>query len=201
MGTFLQEELVGPLGIAGDYYIGTPEECDARVSPLIQGSPQDQAKGERLHDLALYNPHPTPQDTVAIEWRRAELGGMNGHGNGRGLATLQSVLANGGITGNRLMSDAGRARLLEQQTDGPDLVLGVPCRWGMGFALETSIFEGVPQDRRSGWWAGNGGSMSFVDLDARMAVGYVPNRWISGPHETDRGRAIVRAAYQSLSLA
>jgi hypothetical protein len=49
------------------------------------------------------------------------------------------------------------------------------------------------------WWAGNGGSMSYVDLDARMAIGFTPNRWISGPHEQTRSRAIVQAAYASLA--
>jgi hypothetical protein len=61
--------------------------------------------------------------------------------------------------------------------------------------------EGVPEHARAGWWAGNGGSMSFVDLDARMSIGYVPNRWIAGRFETDRARNVIRAAYQSLSVA
>ena len=30
---------------------------------------------------------------------------------------------------------------------------------------------------------GNGGSLAFIDLDARMAIGFVPNRWITGPYE------------------
>jgi CubicO group peptidase (beta-lactamase class C family) len=124
---------------------------------------------------------------------------MNGHGNGRGIATLQSVLASGTANGVRLMSDRGRARVLEQQSDGVDLVLGVACRWGMGYALETGYMDGVPAGARAAWWAGNGGSMSFVDLDARMSLGYVPNRWIAGTHETDRARTLIRAAYQSLT--
>ena len=44
----------------------------------------------------------------------------------------------------------------------------------------------------------DGGSLSFIDLDARMAIGYVPNRWITGPFEQHRSANIVRAAYQSL---
>jgi hypothetical protein len=121
---------------------------------------------------------------------------MNGHGNARGIATLQSVLASGGANGVQMMSEAGRRRVLEQQSDGVDLVLGVPCRWGMGYSLETAYFPGVPAGARVGWWAGNGGSMSYVDLDARMSLGFVPNRWISGPHETDRARGLIQAAYQ-----
>jgi len=199
LGTFLREDVAGPLGVADDYHIGTPADCDPRVSLLIQGARHDHAVGNRIHDISLHNPHVTPQETWAVEWRRAELGAMNGHGNARGIATLQSVLACGAAGGVKMLSDAGRERVLEQQSDGPDLVLGVPCRWGLGYALERSIFPGVPANARVAWWAGNGGSMSFVDLDARMAIGFTPNRWISGPHEQTRSRTIIQAAYASLT--
>lgn len=199
IGRFLADDLAGPLGVAQDYYIGTPPEADSRVALLIQGAPNDRAKRHRLHDLALYNPHPTPHDTWQVEWRRAELPAMNGHGNARGLATLQSVLACGGVNGVHLMSERSRQRVLEQQSDGPDLVLGPVCRWGMGFSLETFLFPGVPAGARAAWWGGNGGSLSFIDLDARMSIGFVPNRWISGQFETHRSANIVRAAYQSLA--
>ncbi|MCV2491277.1 beta-lactamase family protein [Geodermatophilus sp. YIM 151500] len=199
LGTFLQEDVAGPLGVAPDYHIGTPPAFDDKVSPLIQGAQHDPATDNRFHSLALQNPHQTPQDTWALEWRRAEIGALNGHGNARGLATMQSVLACGSANGVQMMSDAGRLRALEQQSDGVDLVLGVPCRWAMGYSLETSIFPWAPPDSRAAWWAGNGGAMSFVDLDARLAIGFTPNRWISGPHEQTRSRRIIAAAYQSLA--
>jgi hypothetical protein len=71
----------------------------------------------------------------------------------------------------------------------------------MGFSLETSFFPGIPEAARAGWWAGNGGSLSFIDLDARMSLGFTPNRWISGPHEQPRSRSLVQAAYESLRAA
>jgi hypothetical protein len=58
------------------------------------------------------------------------MGGLNGHGNARGIATAQSVLA-GGV---RLTSDAGRERVLDQQNAGVDLVLDMPLRWGWATA-------------------------------------------------------------------
>lgn len=198
LGRFLADEIAGPLGVGQDYYIGTPAEADDRVSLLIRGAPDDQPNGNRYHDLSLYNPHPTPYDTWAVEWRRAELPAMNGHGNARGLATMQSVLACGGANGVQLMSDEGRRRVLEQQSDGADLVIGVPCRWAMGFSLEMMMYPGVPAGTRAAFWAGNGGSLSFIDLDARMAVGYVPNRWISGVYEQFRSGNVLCAAYQAL---
>jgi CubicO group peptidase (beta-lactamase class C family) len=70
---------------------------------------------------------------------------------------------------------------------------------GHGLSLETSIFPGVPQPSRTAWWGGNGGSLAFVDLDARMSIGYVPNRWISGSFERARSSNIVQAAYRALA--
>ena len=199
IGRFLADEVAAPLGVGLDYYFGVPEEADSRVSLLVQGTRTGRPLGNRYHDLALFNPAVTPADTWLVEWRRAELPAMGGHGNGRGLATLQSVLACGGAHGVQLMSDRGRERVLEQQSEGADLVMGVPCRWGVGYALETLPFPDVPAGARVAWWGGGGGSLSFVDLDARMSIGFVPNRWISGPYEQHRSGNIVRAAYQALS--
>jgi CubicO group peptidase (beta-lactamase class C family) len=197
LGRYLADDVAGPVGAGKDLYIGTPAEVDARVSLLIQGKPLDVPFGQRF-DRALYNPRVTPQDTWTLPWRRAELGAINGHGNGRGLATVQSILASGGANGVRLMSDRGRLRVLEQQSDGNDLVIGLPMRWGMGYSLDRSFF-GLPDSRRVAWWGGNGGSMSYVDLDARMAVGYVPNRWLAGDASSLlRGRNLVLAAYAAL---
>jgi CubicO group peptidase (beta-lactamase class C family) len=201
IGRFLADDLAGPLGVGRDYYIGVPEDADSRVSLLVKGAPYDQPSGNRISDLAMFNPRVTAETTWELPWRRAELPAMNGHGNARGLATLQSVLANGGARGVRVMSDPGRARVLEQQSDGADLVIGVPCSWGMGFALNMLLFPAVPSGRRAAWWGGNGGSLSYIDLDARMAFGFVPNRWIGGRAEQYRSGNVLRAVYQALGAA
>jgi CubicO group peptidase (beta-lactamase class C family) len=153
------------------------------ISLLIQGSPDDPS-GNEFFVRALLNPRVTPQTTWSIPWRRAEVGGMNGHGNARGIAAAQSVLANGGAYGKRLLSDAGREQVLRNEVDGVGLVLGAPMRWGMGYALSSPT--GMNFAPRSAYWAGNGGSLSYVDLDARMSVGFAMNRWVRGEHENDR---------------
>ena len=196
LGTFLSEDILAPLQVAGDYYIGTPEECDSRVSLVIPGH-EIAPRGNAFFTRSLMNPVASPIDTWRISWRRAGMGALNGHGNARGIATAQSVLASGGAGGVRLMSDAGRERVLEQQAAGVDLVLDIPLRWGMGYSLNGEI---VPASggTRVAWWAGNGGSMSFVDLDRRFSFGYVPNRWITGAHEMDRSMRLLNEVYLSL---
>jgi CubicO group peptidase (beta-lactamase class C family) len=201
LGEFFAREIAGPVG--ADYFIGTPAECDARVSPLVQGYPI-APNGNAFFKRALLNPVARPQDANSIAWRRADMGALNGHGSGRGIAAAQSVLACGSVGGKRLMSDEGRLRVLEQIVRGADLVLGVPIDWGVGYALNSPV---TPEwtggastiGRHVAHWGGGGGSMSYVDLDARMSFGFAPNRWITGPHEQDRSMAILRAVYASLT--
>jgi hypothetical protein len=49
--------------------------------------------------------------------------------------------------------------------------MGVPITWGMGYALRSPL-SGLDFAPRVAYWGGNGGSMAFVDLDARMSFGY-----------------------------
>ena len=54
---------------------------------------------------------------------------------------------------------------------------------------------------REAWWGGAGGSIAFVYLDARMLFSYVPNKWITGGYEQERGRRLLQAAYAALKVA
>jgi CubicO group peptidase (beta-lactamase class C family) len=199
--TFFAEEVARPLG--ADYHIGAPAECDARVSRMIQGSPLIAPTGDLVRDRAFHNPLITPQSASTIEWRRADLGGSNGHGNARSVARVQSVLSCGGeVGGVRLLSRAGCERALEVQADGPDRMLGFHLRWGMGYALENAavvqIYGPRVVGRRIAHWGGSGGSSVVNDLDARMTVAYVMNRHLEHGGIDPRGIAIVRAVYEVL---
>src|SRR5262245_15665310 len=59
LGPFFQEEVARPLGV--DYHIGTPPECDARVSPMIKTSPYLQPTGSYIWDRTYFNPYVTPE--------------------------------------------------------------------------------------------------------------------------------------------
>jgi CubicO group peptidase (beta-lactamase class C family) len=197
LGRFLAETVAQPLG--ADFYIGLPAEADARVAPLIPPPPVDLA-GAGLPELGvrtLGNPPVNGAVTAEEWWRRAEIPAANGHGNARSVAAIQSIIACGGeVRGTRLLSEQGVATIFEEQSNGRDLVLDVPIRFGVGFGLAS---ETMPMGPRSCAWGGYGGSLVFNDLDARVTVAYVMNRMESGLIGETRGASIVMAA--ALALA
>lgn len=203
---FFAEEVAGAIG--ADFHIGAKAEDDHRVSNMIQSSPiRLRAGKETMTDRAFFNPYVMPQDSGSVMWRRADLGGSNGHGNARSAAMVQHVLACGGEAfGKRLLSEAGCLRALETVGEGTDLIAGFPARWGMGYALNNSalseIFGHRLDDKRVALWGGSGGSLVVNDLDSRMTVAYVMNRHVEDQTGLgERGIEIVCAVYDSLKGA
>lgn len=203
LGRFFADEIAGPLG--ADYHIGTGPECDSRISPLIQSSALIQPSGAILPDRAFFNPLVSPQTAATTAWRRAELGGSNGHGNARSIALVQTVLACGGeVRAVRLLSEVGCLRALEQQSNGTDLVLGVPIRFGLGYGLGSPLLDGEYGSRTAGhrvaFWGGSGGSWVINDFDEHITVAFVMNRHVEAGGWDHRAMDIVRAAYDGLAL-
>ena len=152
---------------------------------------------------AFFNPWISPEIASDIPWRRAELGGSNGHGNARSAAAVQSVLSNGGeARGVRLLSEAGAARARELQAEGNDRITSWQLQWGMGYSIGgptmEHIYGSLFDGRRVAFWGGSGGSWVHNDLDARMTVAFVMNRHLESNDVDLRSVNIVKAAYESL---
>ena len=203
LGRFFAEEIAGPLG--SDYHIGTGPEHDHRVTAMVAATDIRPRHGDgTITDRVFFNPYITPEIASTVAWRRAEMGGSNGHGNARSVAAAQSVLACGGtVRGVRLLSEAGCRRALELQADGPDLVCGYPLRWGLGYGLNSPIivkgYGPLVEGRQIAFWGGAGGSIIVNDFDARMTVAYVMNTHREHGGVDPRGLEIVRAAYESIT--
>lgn len=87
--------------------------------------------------------------------------------------------------------------IFEEQSNGQDLVLGVPLRFGMGFGLAS---ETMPMGPRSCAWGGWGGSLVLNDLDAHVTVAYVMNKMEAGVLGDARGASVVMATAQALAI-
>lgn len=212
-GTYFRDEVARPLGL--DFHIGLADREHGRVAELsdltMAAADELDADAIGLAQVILSDPDSMtaraflnpPSMALGVnnpEWRRAEIPGANGHGAARDLARVYGALARGGdLDGVHVLDPAAIARLRGEQSRGRDLVLQVDTRFGLGVML--------PQprpDARFGPGAnafghpGAGGALGCADPDARIGVGYVPNRL--GPHilVDPRATALIDAIYQSL---
>ena len=188
LATFFAEHIAKPLG--ADFHLTMPAGAglDERFAPVL--APPDAPDGDLVAappgDHGATTGWIRVSDGNSVAWRRAEILSGSGYGNARSVAAVQSVLACGGeARGIRLLSREGCERAREEQYRGVDQILGRSVRYGLGYG----IF-----DPACGW-AGWGGSIVMVDLDARMAVAYVMNQMLPSDY---RGLGIVLAAYDAL---
>lgn len=88
--------------------------------------------------------------------------------------------------------------IFDQQAYGVDLVLGIPLRWGIGYALPHPETLSYLPDGRICFWGGWGGSMIVMDLDRRLTIAYTMNRTGPGIIGSDRSEAYIRAVYDAV---
>lgn len=201
IGTFFEEEVAEPLG--ADFHIGLDPMHDERVGELIPpegglvafGSDDpDSIAARTFAGAPLMGTEPRTR-----AWREAEIPAAGGIGNARSVARIHSALACGGtVDGVKLMSEAGVERAREEQIRGTDLVMGIPLRFGNGFALNDPAAPFSPNDRAF-CWGGWGGSLAIIDLDARVSIAYVMNRMEANLIGDQRAGRIAAATYQSLA--
>ncbi len=200
LGQWFAQNIAGPLG--ADFHIGLPEQHFARVGDLVPPPSADLGAGlpgDSVAARTFANPAVNALDSRTPQWRKAEIPAANGHGNARSVARIQGVLAAGGSAfGLDLLSEAGARKVLEQQVTGPDLVLGVPLSFGLGYGLCDANMP-ISPNANSCFWGGWGGSTIVVDFDAGMAFSYVMNRMGEGALGDDRGARLNRAVYEALA--
>jgi CubicO group peptidase (beta-lactamase class C family) len=201
LGRYFADEVAGPLG--ADFHIGLAAEHDHRVSNIVPPPPLPFDLDSLDRNSVMYKtftgPAPDPTAAWTTAWRRAEIGAANGHGNARSVARIQAVVSNGGvIDGVKLLSPATIARIFEEQSNGVDLAIGIPLRFGIGYALpESQTMPDLPQGRVC-YWGGWGGSLVVNDLDQNMTVAYMMNKMAPGIIGGPRSAALLGAAYAAL---
>ena len=210
LGTYFRDEIAQPLGL--DLHIGVAEAEHHRIAEMSE-IPTDQIDGDAMGlaqvifsdpqsmaALSFINPPSLAFGPNNAAWRSAEIPGANGHGAARDLARVYAALARGGsLDGVSILKPESIARCGTEQSRGPDLVLQLHTRFGLGFML--------PQDRpdarfgtspRAFGHPGAGGSLGFADPDNRIGFGYVMNRM--GPHILldPRAIALIEAVYRAV---
>ena len=202
LGTFFKDEVASKIG--ADFHIGLPDEHFNRVASLDTESVDGPVV---LTDQA---PHPFVERVEkhgrmgaklanTDRWRRAEFPAANGHGNARSVALVHSLIAqNGSSDSFKLLSAEAVDTIFEIQTDGTDLILGVPIRHGMGFGLRSDLMPISPNEKAC-FWGGWGGSLSVIDVDASMSFAYVMNRMAPSLQHDMRAGRLLLATHAAIS--
>jgi hypothetical protein len=103
----------------------------------------------------------------------------------------------GSANGVKLLSEEGVARIFDVQYEGPDLVLPVELKLGMGYGLPSPALP-LP-NQRTCFWGGWGGSLAIIDVDAKMSFSYVMIKMGEGTVGDLRGASLVLAAYAAMA--
>ncbi|MEU1170382.1 serine hydrolase domain-containing protein [Streptomyces microflavus] len=198
---FVATEIAGPL--QADVQIGARRADWSRIADLVApaqlGGIPTGLDPEGVFTRTLLGSPARDEHVDTPQWRSAELGAVNGHSNARGLARALSVISRRGrASGSRLLSEKTVDKVFEAQTDGVDLFLGVPVRWGMGYALsDPRTMPHMPPGRIC-FWVGRGGSIVMMDLDRRVTFSYTMNRVGDGILGSERTHSYLRHVYEVL---
>ncbi|MEV5839936.1 serine hydrolase domain-containing protein [Nocardia sp. NPDC052112] len=198
LGQFFADELAEPLN--ADFHIGTPSENHHRIAPLVPPPLLQFDMAALDQDSILVKTLTSPlldiPEANSAGWREAEIGAVNGHGNAHSVAAVQSLVACGGeLNGRRLLSEKTIDLIFAQQSDGPDLALLLPLRFGLGYGLPQSQTAPAVPDGKVCWWAGFGGAIVVNDLDHRVTFAYTMNKMAPGLIGSDRANAYLRAVF------
>lgn len=185
VGTFVAEEVAGPLGLDG-CFIGTPPSQRHRVAPLV---PQpDPERAERV--ARVLSRWRATRRTIEALWTEGlmelfagdpppvldtEMPAANGTFTARSLARIYGALAGGGtLDGVTLVSARRILEMGEVQTTARDYVLGLRMHWRLGY--HRAFVLALRQPRTAFGHFGYGGSGAWCDPSRDLAVAFVTNR-------------------------
>jgi len=207
VGTFFHDEIAKPLQV--DCQIGLSQPDEIRVAEMIP--PPAMQPGNSLYtgsalmpEMARRSMYPLIDENNPIivsrsrAWRDAEIPSANGYGNARSMARMASVLVSGEVDGVRLLSMPTVEKAFQEQFYGTDLILKLPIRWALGFALASKELSIGPNPQTL-FMGGGGGSAVVIDRDARLSMAYVMNNCLGSALEgDDRALSLIRAMYTVL---
>lgn len=203
LGEFFRTQVAEPIG--ADFHIGLAPSEFGRVANVIPPPPLpidlSQLDPDMVAVKTFTGPAPDASEAWTSEWRQADIGAANGHGNARSMALVQSAISNGGIVnGVQLLSQDSIDQIFREQSNGIDQVLMIPARFGIGFGLPNETMP-LPADRRLCFWGGWGGSLVVNDLDNHLTFAFAMNRMGAGTVGDDRGLTLLAAALAVVGAA
>ncbi len=205
LGTYFAEEVARPLGL--EFHIGLPEALEGRVATLYPPpAPTDPAEiaireqfmgAGTLLGRVLEGPGDLAYGDVwnSRELHAAEIPSSNGIASARALARRYAA-AIGQVDGTRLLQPDTVDRARRAVSEGPDRVIHLETRFGLGFMLPPTL--GLDCGPSSFGHPGAGGSLGFAEPAKELAFGYVTNQMNMGMTGDARTRNLIQAVYAAL---
>ncbi|MEV7754140.1 serine hydrolase domain-containing protein [Streptomyces griseofuscus] len=204
VGEWLADEIAGPVG--ADLWLGLPEAERGRVGRVGDIEAPQSAGGLKLRPkrsvsaayadpdsltrraFAAITPLPDENDPA---YRAAALPASNGIATADGLARVYASLIGEVDGGVRLFTPETMELARAEQSAGPDRVLVVATRFGLGHMLHGSASPLLSSG--SFGHPGRGGALAFADPESGVAFGYVTNGFRKSVTADPRAQALVRA--------
>ncbi|MFD9492576.1 serine hydrolase domain-containing protein [Streptomyces sp. NPDC059980] len=203
LGAWIADEIARPLDL--DLWVGLPPEQAGRVGRVAQVEAPPAPGGLRTRPkravveayadpdsvtrraFAAITPMPDENDPA---YRAAVLPASNGIASADGLARFYAALI-GEVDGVRLFTPETAAQARAEHSAGPDRVLVVNTRFGLGYMLHGPASPLLSPD--SFGHPGRGGALGFADPESGIAFGYVTNGFRTSVTADARAQALVRA--------
>jgi CubicO group peptidase (beta-lactamase class C family) len=210
-GAWLASQTAGPLGL--DLWLGLPEPEAGRVGRVGRVEGPEPAGGLRSRPkrsvteayedpasltrraFAAITPFPDQNDPA---YRAAALPATNAIATADGLARFYATLIGDTAGAARLFTPETVELARAEESAGPDRVLVVGTRFGLGYMLHGSASPFLTPG--SFGHPGRGGALGFADPDTGIAFGYVTNGFRKTVTADPRAQGLVRAVRGALGL-
>ncbi|MFH8789439.1 serine hydrolase domain-containing protein [Streptomyces roseoverticillatus] len=214
IGRWVAQEIAGPLGL--DLWIGLPEAGQAgragRIADIEPPAAAAPSAGLRVRPKqAVTDAYSDPEsltrrafaaispaaDENAPAYRAAELPASAGIATADALARFYASLIGDVDGARRLFAPATLTLARTEESAGPDKVLVVNTRFGLGYMLHGPASPLLAPG--SFGHPGRGGSLAFADPESGVSFGYVTNGMQKNVTADPRAQALVRSLARSLA--
>ncbi|MFF8875109.1 serine hydrolase domain-containing protein [Streptomyces massasporeus] len=210
-GQWLASQVTGPLGL--DLWLGLPESEAGRVGRVgrVEGAEPTgglrarpkRSVAEAYEDpasltrraFAAISPFPDQNDPA---YRASALPATNAMATADGLARFYATLIGDTAGATRLFTPETVELARAEESAGPDRILVVGTRFGLGYMLHGSASPLLTPG--SFGHPGRGGALGFADPETGIAFGYVTNGFRKTVTADPRAQGLVRAVRGALGL-
>jgi len=202
---FVATEISEPL--KADFQIGCKEADWGRIGELTPPPSMEEVFGvlppDSMPVRVFLQPAGDVEFTTTELWKKAEIGGANGHGNARSLNRALRVIPLGGTSdGVKILSQKTIDSIFDEKVYGPDQALGIPISFGLGYGINGpahQTLDWLPEGKIA-FWGGWGGSFTVLDTERKLTFTYVMNKMMPGTIGNERAQQLVKATYAVLGI-